>query len=319
MKKAKILPVIAMLLVAVLSLSSATYAWFSMNRVVTATNLQVKAVASSSLVIAQQLKVGTLITTAYSTAAAELIPATRDTTVGATTNLKYNTNPEVVDAHSGWKTGETDATGLTFADAVNDDANNKLYYVDYVCYIASAGDKIENQKLQALLYRNAGIPENTLRAVSVDFYVTDESIAANADLTVKANLGTYAGTLVLDDLAKDATSGEFRTGTIDIAVPSNEIPVNNSTTDYIKIVMRIYFDGSYEGDRYQKTADTALDGTKTYYTWNSTDGEFQTVASPDVASIGNYYEQQTAGTLVYTDCASLDAVAFNVRFEAVDA
>ena len=312
----KLIPAFALLLVSAVLMSTASFAWFSMNRTVTATNLQVKAVASSSLVIAQNLKVGALTTTAYSTAAAELIPATRDTTVGATTNLKYNTNPEVVDAHSGWKTGETDATGLTFADAINDDGNNKLYYVDYICYVASAGDKIENQKLVAHLYRDAGIPDNTQRAVSVDFYVTDETIAANADLTDRDNLGTYAGTLVLNNLAKDATSGEFRTGTIDITVPGNEIPVNNSNTDYIKIVMRIYFDGSYVGDRYELTKDTALDGTKTYYTWNSTNGVFETVGSPDGANIGNYYEKQSAGTLVYTDCASLTEIAFNVRFTA---
>lgn len=287
-----------------------------MNRTVTATNMKVKAVASSSLVIADSLKVGTSITTNYTTAASELIPAMRDTTNGTTTNLVYNTNPEVVDAHSGFKTGETDNTGLTFLDAVN--TSTKLYYVDYVCFIASAGDEIQNQKLVAHLFRSAGIPENTQRAISVDFYVADESIGATADLTVKSNLGTYAGTLVLNNLTLDSTSGEFRTVNLDIAIPGDAIPVNNSNSDYLKIVMRIYFDGSLVGDRYELTKDTAIDGTKTYYTWDSTNGVFEAVSSPVVGSISTYYEKQSAGALVYTDCASLTEVAFNVRFTAAN-
>lgn len=42
---------------------------------------------------------------------------------------------------------------------------------------------------------------------------------------------------------------------------------------------------------YTKTADTAIDSAKTYYTYNASTGEYTAVASPDVADIDTYYEK----------------------------
>jgi hypothetical protein len=46
-------------------------------------------------------------------------------------------------------------------------------------------------------------------------------------------------------------------------------------------------------ESYKKTEDTAIDGSKTYYTEAS--GVFTAVASPNVENIGTYYEQKYAG------------------------
>ena len=54
---------------------------------------------------------------------------------------------------------------------------------------------------------------------------------------------------------------------------------------------------------YAKTSDVAIDSTKTYYTRSgsaSAGYTYTPVASPDVASIGNYYEQTAAGYTAYT-------------------
>lgn len=54
---------------------------------------------------------------------------------------------------------------------------------------------------------------------------------------------------------------------------------------------------------YVKTADAAIDSTKTYYTRSgsaSAGYTYTAVASPDVASIGNYYEMTAAGYTAYT-------------------
>ena len=50
--KAQFIGAIAMVLVAAIAMGSSTYAWFSMNKEVTAKGMQVKASTSSSLVIA---------------------------------------------------------------------------------------------------------------------------------------------------------------------------------------------------------------------------------------------------------------------------
>ena len=42
---------------------------------------------------------------------------------------------------------------------------------------------------------------------------------------------------------------------------------------------------------YAKTTDVAIDSSKTYYTYNSSTGEYTAVTNPDVADIGTYYER----------------------------
>lgn len=56
------------------------------------------------------------------------------------------------------------------------------------------------------------------------------------------------------------------------------------------------------GRTYKKTTDIAIDSSKTYYTYDSTTGEYTAVKTPDVADIGDYYEIDKAGhTYTYDD------------------
>ena len=281
-----------------------------MNQDVTAEGMQVKAVASDSLVISNELAVGTAIKHTYSTSASELIPATHSATfvsgptateANTTTGLKHVNNSEVVNASTGLaETGKT----LYFDDAINE--SGKLYYVDYVCYIASAGQAMNDTDLEVYLYRNGALEKDTTRAVTVDFYFATNATTGSG----LAALGTFAGKLDLSNLTKN-DAGEWASTKLTLDV--NTVPVNYQTTTYLKITMRVYFDGALTGTRYNKTTDTAIDSGKTYYTFSTTDG-FQAVTDPVVGSIGDYYEAQASSVLVYTDAASTDNVEFSAHF-----
>lgn len=223
-------------------LGGSTYAWFAANMRVTATGLQVNTVTSASLVIAKELAVGTATTVTFSAATNALTPATHDSSItvgntlsGTATGLLYNTNPTAVSAETGFAAG---STALTFDNAINNIPTDVYYYVDDVVYIASAGAPMENTGLNAYIYTGIEITADTTRATSVDFYVSEDS----------ANLGTYQGTLNLSNLtAAVNTNGDtYYTANLQLLDNSGTIPQNGSTTDYLKITMRIYYDGALE-------------------------------------------------------------------------
>ena len=243
----KLIPAAGMLAVSATMLATSTYAWFSMNRTVTAKNMQVKAVASSSLAIAQATPVGTLTEIEFSTAATSLIPATHfdSSTYGSATTgtdasssgLIHVTNNADVDAAKGYA-----SEGKTLAYTYCTNTDDDKYYVDYVSYIASSGTALTNQDLKAKLFvgkTQFDALQDTTKAVSVDFYVSNGSTA----------LGTYKGTLNLSSLTTtDATptaSSLYKTAEITIGSDMS-IPVNGASGSYIQVTMRVYIDGALQ-------------------------------------------------------------------------
>ena len=223
-------------------LGGSTFAWFSANRLVSATGMQVNVATSTSLVIGKELPVGTATITQFSAADTPLTPATHDSTIavngtlsGSATGLLYNTNPQAVSAATGYAAG---ATALTFDNAINNTPTGIYYYVDDVVYIASAGAAMENTGLVAYLNTGVEVTADTTKAISVDFYVSEDS----------ANLGAYKGTLNLSNLtaAANADGNTYYTSDLQLLPNTGTIPQNGSTTDYLKITMRIYYDGDLE-------------------------------------------------------------------------
>lgn len=154
-KTLKLIPAIAMLLISAVMLSTATFAWFSMNTTVTATGMQVKAQAEGGIVISNESKSAwNASATATNSALAELVPtSTKDgatwyhavsddakdakknqTATGAYTQLTVSENAGVGTATIG---SETKAVYLvnkfyikSSAEAVTLSGTNKLYIND---------------------------------------------------------------------------------------------------------------------------------------------------------------------------------------------
>ena len=253
MKKTKvIIPALGILLLSTAASVTGTVAWFSANSTVYANGMQVKAKAESALVISNALAVGTATEVNFTTAASTLVPATHNSTIAvgdsmtfaSATGLKYNTNPSAVNPATGLANTGEDDPALTFGDVLYDDKG--IYSADYVVFIAAAGTEhalASGEKLQVKLSVSEEVYGNldkadgsydTWNALSVDFYVSEDQEAT----------GVYAGTL---NLAKSGLSDStFENVTPVNLLTTGTIPQNNkpaSAADFLKITMRVYFDG----------------------------------------------------------------------------
>ena len=263
MKKTKIIiPALGVLLLSTAASVTGTVAWFSANSTVKANGMRVKAKAESALVISETKPVGTLTEVNFESDAEELVPATHNSTVAANssvtfesqTGLNYNTNPSAVNPETGLAFTGTDATALAFAPVITDDLG--IYAVDYVVFIAAAGEELVledgddlNVKLSVSAATYANLKDtsgayDTLNALTVDFYVSQDTEAT----------GVYAGSLNLksgglSNSSYDNTTALTLLKGVTPAEGSNPtviIPKNNKTDDYLKITMRVYFDGALE-------------------------------------------------------------------------
>ena len=231
--KKQLAAAIAMVMVSAIALSSSTYAWFAANNKVSATNMQVTATTSGSLVITNsQLPVadtGTVTVVASDSAATALIPTTHNLTTATSTGLVYNTNPGDVSVSTGLKAGTNE---LVFAEAVNGEGTP--YYVDYTVYIASSGAELTNQDIKINL-NNSKI--NTLMgATSIDFYSSEVSTATTADI----NSSHFVGTLNL--AGYDAVSNNCTTK-YNQTISNITIPKSGSGKA-VAVTMRVYVDGA---------------------------------------------------------------------------
>ena len=271
MKKAmrKMIPAVIMLLISAMLVGTSTYAWFSMNRTVTVTGMQVQAKAEKSLVISAAAPTASTATrTIAMEAFTDPLTPTRHISTLTTSSeavlltasgLEYVSNPDLIDPATGEKyAGETG--NLSYATAVNDTPTGADYYHDYVAYISSAGGEMTGMNLTVKLNVSndtytALATNDTWNAVTVDFYLTDESDATK---------GKYAGSLNLVQGGLASTADEHSSSTALTLITNGAIPANSTgSTDYLKVTMRVYFDGELEktsGTTYVRTNSANVSG-----------------------------------------------------------
>ncbi len=226
----KLIPAICLLLISAVLLGTSTYAWFSMNKTVTATGMQVKATSASSLVITNDTTkladakhtIGLTANTTSLTPATHLKNTHKDASGNAITYadgdsyLVHVVNTLDVDPITGLAQGDKT---LQYAKSVNPTSGSTgdTYYVDYTVYIAVKGDALTNQNLTA----KVTVPDTLqtiYNAISIDFwvdgaYVVTESFADVADAETILSAG---------------------------AIPSTTAATGNK---YITVLMRCYYDG----------------------------------------------------------------------------
>nr|AIF26507.1 hypothetical protein [uncultured bacterium fosmid pJB39A3] len=220
-------------------------AWFAHNKDVDAKGMAMEVEADSNLVIStskEDIRTSMNFTITFEGSREKLRAATHDWGVGTQTGLKYNNNPDIVSATSGLaEEGE-----LTFAPVPIRGADpniQKLYYRDYIVYVASTERPMIAEDLTVTLgYLGGSTPseeKDYFKAASVDFYVSTASEA------------TYRGTLNLAHQDYRNESSE-PVDSISLKAPGEAtmtIPYNKAETDYcIPVVMRFYFDGGLKKD-----------------------------------------------------------------------
>ena len=263
-KMRKLIPAFAMLMVAAIMMSTASFAWFSMSTTATVSGMQVQATANSSLIITNAINVNAFYT------------AVQDTTVTGRTDALYpaapaktehdgslaapeNTND--IDPVTGQLTGDNTLEAITFGD----DAEGK-YYIDYAVYLSTAGTTALNGKtITATITIPVSIPTIN-NAVTVDFWTASVVNGAVGN-------ATYQGTTNFKTIA-DATDGSATTGTVTfknaVDIPKTFGDKDTTTADglvdtdiqAVQVIMRVYFNGALE--------ETLTDGSKVTYVRNHT-------------------------------------------------
>ncbi len=257
----KIIPALAMLLISAIVMSTASFAWFSMNENVVAEGMSITAQASGSLIISESNANAVFdgATTIDLGSKVNYVNATtyKALTEGGTAQW-LKADGKKIDGDSGAiKDGATDALSAIVAD------DNGTYYVDYLVYVASAGSLLTGKTLSAGVSFKAVDDNNGLtgKALSVAFFVLDEQdVGKNAEgfdadvakiQKAVANDGKaiaqYPLTATADDTgfvtADDVVVGTAMTipSAFEATAAEGETPA--TTKQVLPIVMRVYFDG----------------------------------------------------------------------------
>ena len=247
----KLIPAFVMLLLAAVLLSTATYAWFSMNITVTATNMSVKATTGPSLVISASTNftAGT-VEVSKNGVDVTLMPATayvngmldgtaaHSALLAPATNLAYVANAGDVNPSTGLaRTGKTLYYSAATTAAI--DGGEPGFYFDYIFYIAAEGDNdIEAGSLvinmDAVDFSGFDPAEFILQAVTVQPYVDD--VLVGNPICIK------------DGVSEQTLVADLSTDPIVAGAPGE---VSSAT----KITLRVYLDGALlesEGVTYVK-------------------------------------------------------------------
>lgn len=224
-KMRKIIPAFAMLMVAAIMMSTASFAWFSLGTTATATNMQIQAQADSSLVISLDATTAAFLTAdasvEFAAATNVLTPATHDDTYDY--GLKTITNAtEAVDPSSG------KAPSATFGNVTKN-----THFVDYIVYIASAGGDLPGKNLTVTVNASA-ITEYLHNAITIDFLVA----------TTKSATPAYVDSINVVE-AKETPTKEL-TLTNGVTIPEAAREGDAAVRDYFTVIMRVYFDGDLE-------------------------------------------------------------------------
>jgi hypothetical protein len=152
----KLMPAFAMLAVSAMSLSSVTYAWFSMNTQVTATGMQVQAKAEGGIVISNESKTDwNASATASHNSVAFLNPTSTENLTDWYHNTSTDANSANAHATSGYVKVSSDANwknkdGIQFIDTDNDDtidSEESCYYLLNRFYIQSSAGVMTEKNL----------------------------------------------------------------------------------------------------------------------------------------------------------------------------
>jgi hypothetical protein len=249
----KLIPALAMLLVSAVLMSTASYAWFSMNTQVTANGMQVKAVAEDGILISNSDKSAWTNSASAKISSAILVP----TSTSGTKNPSWVHNTSVdADSSASNQAASTYAdlslkwSNTTFGEGYVDlntnstkDSNEKAYVLLNEFYIKSSGAALElgNDKTYKDLYINdvavtgaAHKIDNALRVLVV--------IGNTAYIYAPVN-GVDSGTATLTYNFKETTSVTALLASSNYDKTTGTTSIGNTNETAVKAQVYIYFEG----------------------------------------------------------------------------
>lgn len=222
----KLIPALAMLVVSATMMSTASFAWFSMNSRVSATGMSVTAVAPVNLQISTQENTGyTNAITEYTNVTGKLMPASTvdPTDVNKFFAVKEGTGPVINSGEGGAVGSSSDVVFQSAPTAVSDDNG---YYIDYKFYLqlTSAVSEDTNIYLSELTFTEStkvlnqavrvALLNESNKLVAIYAYDTDtaEAIAElDSDGTIKTLASTGAIKAGNNEKVVTFTAGQTKT------------------------------------------------------------------------------------------------------------
>ena len=285
-KMRRLIPAIAMLLVSAVMLSTASFAWFTMNDQVTATGMQVQAKASGNLLISKT----------------QMTAEDKNVSVSFTDVAKKELKP-VTYLDGKWQIPASNVvidpmTG-TASDAnyanVSSEATfgNSVYHADYTVYLATGGDAMTSGTQKEDKYYYYDLYANVEPIAGID-----QSIAAAYTIAFLVN-----GTQVVEIPYEDYTNLNGHTapenGKILVLAGVDVPTIIGATADSkvgLKVEMRIYVDGDLDSAdkeitvaNVKKIAGNGQSGDDDYYA---------PLTSYDKATMSNWVFYDANGEIV---------------------
>lgn len=185
-RKKMLLSSIAMLLVALVALGSATYAWFSISKTVTADKINVKAVAKAGLEISNDQEDSYATSVSFENATYNLQPVSY--APGQSDNFVPNVNVKAPGGAVTAAAGAYKSSGVSPASAASVEAGTKAeahnaYFAAYRVFVRSAatntgeGDTYEGHPVSATVKATGDDAKGFIRAQLID-----ETTAANSKI-----------------------------------------------------------------------------------------------------------------------------------------
>ncbi len=250
----KLIPAVVMLMISVIMVSTASYAWFSMNTQVTATGMTVQAKAEGGIVISNSSKSSWSASEDATVASAALYPTSnakdpkgnwyhnKSTDANDAAAGQLNTTYENLTTTSpalGFGSGNTE--GIAYRDLDNDGsydaANDAAYYLMNKFYIKSSGDALNNT-----LYINEVSVESSATLLAIDnalrvcIVVGDETF-----LYAPVHVGADGPTLSYK-VAGSGTNTIALAGTVKNTA-TQTTTIANTDAAAVEVQIYIYFEG----------------------------------------------------------------------------
>lgn len=272
--KRKLIPAVAMLMVAAITLTSASYAWFTMSKTVTANGIELTATAPTSLLISSEKTFGSAkdVTTVTDTHIQPYAPTTTVNLKGTgQDDLIGNLNPasslkgiNVYYADQIFETNgaPTASTVFTAVDTTNKDAvgvKKDGYYIDIPLWIKSTGNKAVDVQLDLATgktqittladgkifnaARFAILNDNKTAAVSTGLGIDGYMFKSKDAAMISGLTGPIDEAGTGGEIYKGVadTAGDFATGTQKLF--TMDAALNAEAPTIKKIVVRVWIEG----------------------------------------------------------------------------
>lgn len=264
----KLIPAFAMLLVSAIMLTTASYAWFSINNSVDVEGMSVKTTAADSVLIAESSLTDTTkaADTAFGTDLTQTVTGTLSPVSTIDGKNFFFTAGTNVDASGNAKADLYSAYEIeAFKTAYSNDAADAAGYVDYVFQIKAtnaSGETAKDLVVTEIMLNGAaaGLPAFRVAVFAEEFGSAFDDDAGTLVTILKPTAGAYFD----DTKAVNSTNSIDDVTNFGLAAKLGSVAAHSTT--YYKVVVRLWL----EGEDQTCTNDTFADLTTGNFTMNLT-------------------------------------------------